>query len=176
VAQVPWARHGAGHTRAFDDTVAWLAVQCSKSAVVELLRIAWRSVGAIITRVQADIDAEVDRLDGLRRIGIDEISYKRGHRYLTISWSTTTSAGSCGSLQAATKRHWAASSTCSAQSAALRSLTFRPTQHLGLLGLYADRALKRCSVRTPFTYWPGAAKPSTSSVEKPGTRPAAVGM
>lgn len=83
-AAVPWARHGAGHTRAFDDTVAWLAVQCSKSAVTELMRISWRSVGAIITRVQADIDAEVDRLAGLRRIGIDEISYKRGHRYITI--------------------------------------------------------------------------------------------
>lgn len=65
-ALVPWARHGAGHTRAFDDTVAWLAVQCSKSAVTELLRIAWRTVGAIITRVQADIDATVDRLGGLQ--------------------------------------------------------------------------------------------------------------
>ena len=84
VAQVPWARHGAGHTRAFDDTVAWLAVQCSKSAVTELLRVAWRTVGAIITRVQADIDASVDRFAGLRRIGIDEISYKRHHRYLTV--------------------------------------------------------------------------------------------
>jgi transposase len=34
--------------------------------------------------VVADIDAEVDRLAGLRRIGIDEISYKRGHRYLIV--------------------------------------------------------------------------------------------
>ena len=84
VAQVPWARHGAGHTRDFDDQAAWLAVHTSKSAVVELLRIAWRTVGAIVTRVNADIDASVDRLDGLRRIGIDEISYKRGHRYLTV--------------------------------------------------------------------------------------------
>ena len=25
VASVPWARHNAGHTRDFDDTVAWLA-------------------------------------------------------------------------------------------------------------------------------------------------------
>jgi len=84
VAQVPWARHGAGHTRDFDDTVAWLAVQTSKSAVTEVMRIAWRSVGAIVARVGADIDARVDRLEGLRRIGIDEISYKRGHRYLTV--------------------------------------------------------------------------------------------
>jgi len=84
VAAVPWARHGAGHTRDFDDQAAWLAVHVSKSAVVELLRIAWRTVGAIVARVGADIDARVDRLEGLVRIGIDEISYKRGHRYLTV--------------------------------------------------------------------------------------------
>ena len=84
VAAVPWARHGAGHTRFFDDQVAWLAVTCSKSAVMALMRIAWRTVGAIITRVAADATAGVDQLAGLRRIGIDEISYKRHHRYLTV--------------------------------------------------------------------------------------------
>lgn len=84
VAQVPWARHGVGHTRDFDATVAWLATKCSKTAVTELMRVAWRSVGAILARVSGDIDAQVDRLAGLRRIGIDEISYKRGHRYLTV--------------------------------------------------------------------------------------------
>ena len=51
VVQVPWARHGAGHTYAFDDTVAWLAVACSKTAVCELMRVAWRTVGAIVARV-----------------------------------------------------------------------------------------------------------------------------
>ena len=84
VAAVPWARHDAGHTRTFDDQVAWLAVQCSKTAVTELMRIAWRTVGAVVTRVSADLEAAVDRLAGLRRIGIDEISYKKGHRYLTV--------------------------------------------------------------------------------------------
>jgi transposase len=84
VAHVPWARHGAGHTRGFDDTVAWLTVQTSKSAVTELMRIAWRTVGSIIERVWADVEALGDRLDGLTRIGIDEISYKRGFRYLTV--------------------------------------------------------------------------------------------
>jgi transposase len=83
-AHVPWARHGAGHTLGFDDQVAWLAVQTSKTAVTELMRIAWRTVGAIIARVWADVEAQGDRLDGLTRIGIDEISYKRGHRFLTV--------------------------------------------------------------------------------------------
>jgi transposase len=84
VAAVPWARHGAGHSRDFDGLAAWLAVRTSKSAVMELLRVAWRTVGAIVTRVNADVDATVDRLAGLRRIGIDEICYKRGHRYLIV--------------------------------------------------------------------------------------------
>jgi transposase len=84
VIQFPWARHGGGHTVAFDDQVAWLATQCSKSAVSELMRVAWETVGSILTRVLADIDDVVDRLDGLRRIGIDEIAYKRGFQYLTV--------------------------------------------------------------------------------------------
>ncbi|KAA5833348.1 ISL3 family transposase [Saccharopolyspora hirsuta] len=84
VARLPWARHGAGHTYAFDDTVAWLAVRTSKSAVCQLMRIAWRTVGAIVARVWADTETQIDRFAGLRRIGIDEISYKRHHRYLTV--------------------------------------------------------------------------------------------
>ncbi|GAA4127750.1 hypothetical protein GCM10022215_38560 [Nocardioides fonticola] len=84
VAQVPWARHDAGHTYAFDDQVAWLATQASKSTAVTLMRVAWRTVGSIITRVWADIDAVHDRFEGLRRIGIDEISYKKGHKYLMV--------------------------------------------------------------------------------------------
>jgi transposase len=84
VAGVPWARHGARHTRNFDDQVAWLAVACSKTTVVQLMRIAWRTVGAIVTRVAAEARAGVDPLEGLRRIGIDEISYRKGYRYLTV--------------------------------------------------------------------------------------------
>jgi transposase len=84
VRAVPWARHAAGHTRAFDAQVAWLATQCSKTAVTELMRIAWRTVGAIIARVWAETEHAQDRFAGLRRIGVDEISYKRGHRYLVV--------------------------------------------------------------------------------------------
>ena len=84
VAQVPWARHDVGHTRDFDAMAAWLTVRTSKSATCQLLRVAWRTIGSIITRVNDDIEARVDRLEGLHRIGIDEISYKRGHRYLIV--------------------------------------------------------------------------------------------
>lgn len=84
-ARVPWARHGARHTIGFEDQVAWLACETSKSAVCELMRTSWRTVGAICERVLADGQARFgDRLDGLSRIGIDEISFRRGHRYLTV--------------------------------------------------------------------------------------------
>jgi transposase len=84
VAAVPWARHGAGHTLGFDQTVAWLATVCAKSAVTDLMRIAWRTVGAVVARVWADTAARVDLLDGLQRIGIDEISYRKGSKYLVV--------------------------------------------------------------------------------------------
>src|SRR5215211_5217799 len=84
VAAMPWARPGAWFTRGFEDTCAWLAVHTSRSAVGELLRVAWRTVGRVCTRVAAEQATRVDRFAGLRRIGVDEIAYKKGHRYLTV--------------------------------------------------------------------------------------------
>ncbi len=46
------------------------------------MRIAWRTVGSIITRVVADTE-DGCRLKNLKRIGIDETAYRKGHRYLT---------------------------------------------------------------------------------------------
>jgi transposase len=84
VCAVPWARHSSRFTRAFEDQAAWLAVNTSKTAVAELMRVAWRTVGAICRRVAAEAGREVDLLAGLRRIGIDEISHRTGQRYLTV--------------------------------------------------------------------------------------------
>jgi len=84
VCAVPWACHGARFTRAFEDQVAWLAVHCSKSAVAQLMRVAWRTVGAICERVAGEAERGTDLLGDLRRIGIDEISHRTGQRYLTV--------------------------------------------------------------------------------------------
>ena len=84
VVAFPWARHRARHTLMFEDQVAWLAAHCSRSAVEALMRVAWRSVGAIAARVVADAHGRADPLEGLRRIGIDEVAYKKGHRYLIV--------------------------------------------------------------------------------------------
>ena len=84
VTHLPWAHAGTGHTHDFARQVAWCATKMSKSAVVELIRLAWRTVGTIIERYWRDVEDCYDRFAGLTRIGIDEISYKKGHKYLTI--------------------------------------------------------------------------------------------
>lgn len=84
VERVPWADHGSGFTFAFEEQAAWLAVECSKTAVAELMRIAWRTVGRIIERVARRLLKPRHQLARLRRLGIDEISFRKGQRYLTV--------------------------------------------------------------------------------------------
>jgi transposase len=85
VARTAWARHGSRFTRAFEQQVAWLATHCSKSAICELMRISWPTVGRIIERVVADERLrQGDPLEGLTRIGIDELSFRKGQRYITV--------------------------------------------------------------------------------------------
>lgn len=83
VEQVPFARPGAHLTRDFDDLLAWLATRMDKTAIARLCRVSWRTVGRACERVVA---AELDpaRLDGLFRIGVDEISWRKHHKYLTL--------------------------------------------------------------------------------------------
>jgi transposase len=90
VAHVPWARPGAKHTWLFEDTCAWLPAHAALSVLMVLLRIAWRTVAAIVTRVVADGRDTNDLLAGFTRIGIDEIAYRKGHRYLTCVVDHTT--------------------------------------------------------------------------------------
>ena len=69
----------------FDLTVGWLAVYLPRSAVAEYMRIDWETVGRCVHRTLNDIEPNrARRLDGLVRIGIDETSYKKGHKYITV--------------------------------------------------------------------------------------------
>lgn len=81
--QVPWARPGARFTRDYEDVVAWLAQRMDKTAITRLLRCSWEAVAGIVTRVVAD-QLDNARLEEVYRIGVDEVSYRKGHRYLTV--------------------------------------------------------------------------------------------
>jgi transposase len=80
---VPWAVPGSRFTKDFEELTAYLAQVTDKTHVTRLLGISWRTVGRIVDRiVRRRLDPE--RLEGLKRIGIDEFSYRRRQRYLTL--------------------------------------------------------------------------------------------
>ena len=80
---VPWATPRSWFTEIFEQMTAYLAQQCNRTAVAEVMRLSWNTVGPIIERVVARV-LPGDRLDGLTHIGIDELSYRKHHKYVTI--------------------------------------------------------------------------------------------
>ena len=82
--EIPWARPGSRFTRAFEDGCVWLARDAPKSVVAQLMRVDWATVGRMIERVVDEALERRDPLEGLRLVGIDEVSYRKGHRYLTV--------------------------------------------------------------------------------------------
>ena len=49
------------------------------------MRVDWETVGRCVNRALHDLEPERSRrLDGLVNIGIDETSYKKGHKYITV--------------------------------------------------------------------------------------------
>ena len=83
VEGVPFARDRSGHTREFEDLMAWLATKTDKTTISAFARVSWRTVGAICERVAAEV-LDPDRLSGLVDIGVDEISWRKHHKYLTL--------------------------------------------------------------------------------------------
>jgi transposase len=83
VEGVPFARDSARFTRDFEDLVAWLATKTDQTATCRLVRIDWHTVGRIIKRI-ADEHLDEDRLIDLYEISIDEVAWRKGHRYLTL--------------------------------------------------------------------------------------------
>jgi transposase len=92
-AKVPWARHDSDYTYDFETAVTWLALHATAQDVSEYFRIKWHTVGSIARRVQKSLEAAApDRFDGLEAIGIDETSYKKGHKYMTVIVNHKTGA------------------------------------------------------------------------------------
>ncbi|KUM99497.1 hypothetical protein AQI95_38950 [Streptomyces yokosukanensis] len=87
--------HGTAlvNTYAFDRQAARVAAQYSKTAAAELMRTSWRTAGRIVERFVADRDRAVDRLAGLRRIGTDEISHRKGQRCMKVAVDHDTAKG-----------------------------------------------------------------------------------
>lgn len=84
VEAVPWASEAtARFTADFDRQVAFLAQRCDKTTVTRLMRISWRSVGRCVEREVRQLRPG-DPLLGLRVVGVDELSYRKHHHYVTV--------------------------------------------------------------------------------------------
>ena len=92
-AKTPWARHDSDYTYDFETAVTWLALHTTAQNVAEYFRIKWHTVGSIAKRVQESLEAAApNRFDDLEDIGIDETSYKKGHKYMTVIVNHKTGA------------------------------------------------------------------------------------
>jgi transposase len=83
IERLPWAEPGSWFTRPFEDQVGYLAQRSDKTTISSMMRVAWDTVGAIIQRVVARHE-DGNALDGLTQIGVDELSYRRHHEYITV--------------------------------------------------------------------------------------------
>jgi transposase len=78
-----WARPGSRFTRDFEDMACWLVKRMSKTGVAKLLGTTWEKVDALV-RALVDAHLDIDRLGNLYRIGVDEIAYRKGRKFLTV--------------------------------------------------------------------------------------------
>lgn len=83
---IPWSDGNSRFTPAFNDETAWLVCQMNKTAISEYLSINWRTVGNCIkashARLEPDISLRIH--DDVRRICVDETSYRKGYKYITV--------------------------------------------------------------------------------------------
>jgi transposase len=97
--------------------VAWLAQRTDKTTVTRLLRCSWEAVAAIVARVVVEHVSDT-RLEELYRIGVDEVSFRKGHRYLAVVADHDLTAPWCGSVKASPAPPSPSSSTPSVPNAA----------------------------------------------------------
>lgn len=83
IEHVPWAAADRRFTCVLEEMVAYLATATPRTVVRDLMGINWRTVGSIVERIVAE-RLDPARLRGLRNIGVDEFSYRKHHRYLTV--------------------------------------------------------------------------------------------
>jgi transposase len=83
VEQVPWAERWSRVTKSLAGAVAGLARRTDLSTVAHQFSINWKTVAGVLHRV-VQWGLAKRRKRPLRILGLDEVSRKRGHKYLTL--------------------------------------------------------------------------------------------
>lgn len=80
---VPWAQPGSVFTRVFENEVAWFLQRTDQTTTARYFGISWLTAGRIAQRVVAE-ELDGSLLKDLRFLGVDEISYGRPRKFLTV--------------------------------------------------------------------------------------------
>lgn len=82
---LPWTDGTSRFTEGFNNEAAFMALCCPKTVVAQYLGINWRTIGKCVRATHGRLEPDVTvRLHGLKRICVDETSYRRGHEYITV--------------------------------------------------------------------------------------------
>jgi transposase len=81
--EIPWAASNARVTYRFEYALLSHAINMTQTAAAELLKIASSTFSDILHRC-IERTRETHKIRGLKSIGVDEISYRKGHLYATI--------------------------------------------------------------------------------------------
>lgn len=82
---IPWQDGESHFTEDFNNEIAWMVCRMSKTAVALFEGINWRTVGNCVKAAQNRIEPDVTvRMHDLRRICVDETSYRKGFSYITV--------------------------------------------------------------------------------------------
>lgn len=83
--KLPWTDGNSRFTVSFNNEVAWLVGQLSRTKIALFEKINWRTVGNCIKAAQNRLEPDLSaRMRNLRRICVDETSYKKGYAYITV--------------------------------------------------------------------------------------------
>ena len=99
---------GSAFTAPLEELAAYLAQVTDRTTASCLVGISWPAVGGIVERVVAG-RSDSTQLAGLRRLGVDEFSYRKRHHYLTVvvdhdRWRVVWPGRRCSSTATARSR------------------------------------------------------------------------
>jgi transposase len=151
VARVPWAWHDSAFTRSFEDLIVYDAIASSKANAAARYPVSWRAVNNACVRVATEALGRIDLLCGLTAVAIDEVKYKKGHRYLMVVCSHTTAKVIWAANRGAPKRRWKPSSSPWAKSGPTPWTSSPATGPNGSTPWWPRRPRTPPSAWTPFT-------------------------
>ena len=88
---IPWSDGNGRFTETFNNEIAFMATKLSKQLISYYYLINWRTVGNCIQSACDRLEPDKSRrLEGIKRICVDETSIAKGYKYITVVYDMDT--------------------------------------------------------------------------------------